>query len=115
WTSVLVLSGSFDMLTDMLIFLSYLFYGMSALGIFILRKRMPQVHRPYRVWGYPFVPAIFVLFSICFLSITLVNDISNYIQGRTIIINSLFGILLTCIGIPLFWYFKSKKKIDTAT
>jgi len=110
WTSVLVLSGSFDTLTDMLIFLSYLFYGMSALGVFILRRKMPLVDRPYKVWGYPIVPGIFVLFSIFFLTITLVNDISNYIQGKTVIINSLFGILLTCLGIPLYWYFKNNKK-----
>ena len=61
WTSVLVLSGSFDMLTDMLIFLSYLFYGMSAVGIFVLRKKMPDAERPYKAWGYPVIPALYVL------------------------------------------------------
>ncbi|MEP6647870.1 MAG: amino acid permease, partial [Saprospiraceae bacterium] len=109
WTSLLVISGSFDTLTDMLIFVSYLFYGMSAFGIFVLRKKMPETERPYKVWGYPFVPAIFVLFAAFFLIVTLFNDISNYMSGKSVLINSVFGILLTCIGIPLYWYFSSKK------
>ena len=46
WTSVLVLSGTFDILTDMLIFVSWIFYAMGAYGVFILRKKMPDVHRP---------------------------------------------------------------------
>jgi APA family basic amino acid/polyamine antiporter len=106
WTSMLVLSGSFDTLTDMLIFVSWLFYGLSAAGIFILRKKMPNAERPYKVWGYPFVPAIFVVFTIVFLVLTFVNDVSNYLSGRSVIINSLFGILLSLIGLPLYWYFK---------
>ncbi len=64
WASVLVLSGTFDQLTDMLIFAVYIFYGATAMGVFILRRRMPDAHRPYKVWGYPVVPAIFVLFCV---------------------------------------------------
>jgi basic amino acid/polyamine antiporter, APA family len=108
WTSMLVLSGSFDMLTDMLIFVSWLFYGMSAVGIFVLRYRMPDANRPYKVWGYPFVPAIFVLFTVFFLVATLVNDIRLFQSGQTELINSLLGLLLTALGIPLYWYFKKK-------
>jgi basic amino acid/polyamine antiporter, APA family len=108
YTSLLVLSGSFDMLTDMLIFVSWLFYGLSAAGIFILRKKMPNAERPYKVWGYPVVPAIFVLFTVFFLVLTLAADIGNYLSGKSAIINSLFGLLLTALGIPLYWYFKKK-------
>jgi APA family basic amino acid/polyamine antiporter len=109
WTSVLVLSGSFDMLTDMLIFVSWFFYGMSALGIFILRYKMPLAERPYKVWGYPFVPAVFVVFTFFFLIATLVNDIQLFSEGKSDIINSLLGLLLTAPGIPLYWYFKKRK------
>jgi basic amino acid/polyamine antiporter, APA family len=112
WTALLVLSGSFDMLTDMLVFVSWLFYGMSAAGIFILRKKMPHVERPYKVWGYPFVPAIFVIFTFFFLTATLVNDIRLYSAGKTEIINSLLGLLLTALGIPLYWYFKKRHHHD---
>ncbi len=113
WTSMLVLSGSFDMLTDMLVFVSWLFYGLSAIGIFILRKKMPLTERPYKVWGYPFVPALFILITFIFLALTLTNDISNYISGASPLINSLFGLLLTSLGIPLYFYFKRSSKQAT--
>lgn len=106
WTCLLVLSGSFDMLTDMLIFVSWLFYGLSALGVFILRKKMPNAHRPYKVWGYPFVPGIFVIITLFFLILTLTNDVNNYLTGRAPIINSLFGLLLVVLGTPLYFYFR---------
>jgi APA family basic amino acid/polyamine antiporter len=109
YTSILVLSGSFDMLTDMLIFVSWLFYGLSAAGVFVLRVKMSSTPRPYRVWGYPFVPAIFVLFTVFFLSMTLYTDIKLFVEGKSVIINSLFGLLLTALGIPLYWYFSKRK------
>lgn len=108
YTALLVLSGSFDMLTDMLIFVSWLFYGLSAAGLFILRYKMPDRPRPYKVWGYPWIPASFVLFTLVFLVVTLVTDIQRYQQGETPIINSIFGLVLTAIGIPLYWYFRRK-------
>jgi APA family basic amino acid/polyamine antiporter len=111
WTSVLVLSGSFDMLTDMLIFISWLFYGMSALGIFVLRYKMPLAERPYKVWGYPFVPGVFVVFTLFFLVATLVNDILLFSEGKSDIINSLLGLLLTALGIPLYWYFRKRSTL----
>lgn len=110
YTSLLVLSGSFDMLTDMLIFVSWLFYGMSAAGVFILRYKMPHKPRPYKVWGYPIVPAVFVLFTAFFLVTTLISDVYRFSTGETPIINSLFGLLLTALGIPLYWYFKSRPR-----
>ena len=63
WACILVLSGTFDQLTDMIIFAVFVFYGATALGVFILRKKMPDAPRPYKVWGYPVVPAIVILFS----------------------------------------------------
>ncbi len=108
WSCLLILSGSFDMLTDMLIFVTWFFYGMSALGVFVLRRRMKNRERPYRVTGYPFVPAVFVLFTAFFLGSTLYFDISAYLQHRTVLINSVFGLMITCIGIPLY-YFSGRK------
>ncbi|MCU0420021.1 MAG: amino acid permease [Cyclobacteriaceae bacterium] len=108
WTSLLVLSGSFDMLTDMLVFVSWLFYGLSAYGVFILRKKMADVPRPYKVWGYPWVPGLFVAFTGFFLVATLYNDTVNYLSGHSPLINSLFGLLLTALGIPLYFYFRQR-------
>ncbi len=108
WASILVISGSFDNLTDMLIFVSWIFYTMGAAGIFVLRKKMPDAERPFKVPLYPVIPIIFILFSSAFVVITLINDISNYRSGNTEIINSLFGLALVAIGIPFYVYFKSK-------
>ncbi len=109
WSTILIFSGSFDMLTDMLIFVSWFFYAMSALGVFILRRKLKDVHRPYKVWGYPVVPFLFVSFAAFFLLTTLYNDISNYRNGTTHVINSLLGVLITCVGIPVYYFQKSKK------
>jgi len=110
WTSLLVLSGSFDMLTDMLIFVTWCFYALSALGVMVLRKKMPDAPRPYKTWGYPFVPIAFISVSSFFLIMTLYNDITNYLNGTTPLINSLFGLALTAVGIPLYFYFKKREK-----
>jgi len=108
--SIFVISGSFDILADMFVFMSWVFYGLTVAGIFLLRKRMPDVHRPYKVRPYPLVPVIFILFTLFYIGTTLYSDISNYNSGKSPIINSVFGLLLTLAGIPLYWYLKRKKK-----
>jgi APA family basic amino acid/polyamine antiporter len=110
WSSLLVLSGSFDLLADMFIFVSWIFYGLVILGLFILRKKMPNAERPYKAWGYPVIPLIFMVFTAIYIATTLYNDINNYVQDRSPFINSVFGLILTAIGIPLYFYFKAKNK-----
>jgi APA family basic amino acid/polyamine antiporter len=110
WSSLLVISGSFDMLTDMFVFVSWIFYAIIAIGLFILRKKLPHADRPYKVWGYPIVPALFVVFTLLYLCLTVYNDVKNYIEGKTAIINSLFGLGLTLAGVPLYFYFRKKRK-----
>ena len=110
WSSLLVLSGSFDILADMFIFMSWVFYGLVVAGVFILRRKMADKERPYRVWGYPVVPVIFILFTGFYIGTTLYNDITNYRDGKSPVINSVFGLLLTGIGIPLYFYFKRKHR-----
>lgn len=60
WSSVLALSGSYDQLTDAAVFALTLFYAFVAGSIFIFRRRLPYAHRPYRTWGYPFVPILYL-------------------------------------------------------
>jgi basic amino acid/polyamine antiporter, APA family len=96
WACALVLSGSFDQLTDMLIFAAFFFYGATAFGVFIMRKREPHTARPYKVWGYPIVPAIFVLFCIALIIITCINR--PYEAG--------FGVLLMLTGVPFYYYWQ---------
>jgi APA family basic amino acid/polyamine antiporter len=102
WSSVLVLSGSFDQLTDMLIFASFIFYGATTLGVFILRRKMPDVPRPYKAWGYPVLPALFIMFCIVLVIVTLIT------RPR----EALFGLSLMAAGIPFYWYWNKKSTID---
>ena len=99
WACMLVMSGSFDQLTDMLIFAAFLFYGLTALGVFILRVREPNVERPYKVWGYPIVPALFVLFCFGLVANTIVTKPRE----------AIFGIMLILTGIPFYFYWTKKK------
>ena len=108
WTSVLIFSGTFDMLTDMLIFVSWGFYGLGAYGIFILRRTMPDAPRPYKTWGYPFVPVVFIVFAAGFLVFTVWSDIRNYINGDAPIINALYGMIMLAAGAPLYARFRRR-------
>jgi APA family basic amino acid/polyamine antiporter len=100
WASVLVLSGTFDQLTDMIIFAVFIFYGATTLGVFILRRKMPNAHRPYKVWGYPFVPAIFILFCIGLFVNTIVARPREAAIGMTLIL----------LGIPVYYFLKWKNR-----
>jgi APA family basic amino acid/polyamine antiporter len=110
---LMVLSGSFFILADMYIFIVWAFNLMLMIGIFILRKKMPDKERPYRVWGYPWIPILVILFNAFYLIITLVHDIQDYIGGKTKLMNSVFGIMVTAAGIPLYYYFRWKYKNKT--
>lgn len=106
----MVFSGSFYILADMYIYILWFFNLMLMTGLFILRKKMPGKERPYKVWGYPWMPLIVILFTAFYLVITLVDDVQKYVQGKTHIMNSVFGIVVTAAGIPLYLYFRWKYK-----
>ncbi|MDA0987047.1 MAG: amino acid permease [Bacteroidetes bacterium] len=108
WACIFVFSGSFDMLTDLFVFATWIFYGFAAYGLFILRKKLPNADRKYKVWGYPIIPIIFILFSILFVGLTLYNDIQNFLDGKTEFINSVYGLILTFSGIPFYLYYKKR-------
>jgi APA family basic amino acid/polyamine antiporter len=101
WSCVLVLSGTFDTITDYVIFAAWLFYMLGALGVIVLRKKMPDVPRPYKVWGYPYTPILFVIFSFLFLVNTLISDISNAAMGS----------LLILLGLPLYFWRTSRNNL----
>ena len=100
WASAITMTGSFDQLTDMLIFVSWIFYGLGAYGVFILRKKMPNAERPYKAFGYPILPAFFVLFSMFFVGFSIWYNVRN----------AVFGLILVVIGIPLYFYFLKQQK-----
>jgi APA family basic amino acid/polyamine antiporter len=100
WASLLVFSGSFDQLTDMLIFAAFIFYGATALGVFVLRVKMPDAPRPYRAWGYPIVPGIFVLFCVVLVIITLMSKPRE----------ALIGLCLIGSGVPFYLYWNRREQ-----
>ena len=107
-TCLFVLTGSFDMLTDLFVFITWIFYGFGAAGIFILRKKMPHAERPYRARGYPLAAIVFIIFAAFYFVLTLYTDINNYLSGKTHFISSVFGLFLTAAGIPFYFYFKKR-------
>ncbi|MDQ2975719.1 MAG: amino acid permease [Acidobacteriota bacterium] len=100
WAAVLALSGTFDQLTDLAIFAFWLFYGMVTASVFVFRRRDPDAPRPYRTWGYPVVPALFVLGTIYLIIFTIKNAP----------LQSLFGLLIIAMGLPVYWYFARKNQ-----
>ena len=109
WTSLFIITGSFDMLADMFVFITWIAYLFGAIGIFLLRKKMPDQPRPYKIWGYPVVPILFIAFSSFYLISTVWNDVTNYLNGRQPVINSVLGMVITGVGIPLYFYFKKRR------
>ena len=78
----------------MLVFASFIFYGATALGVFVLRVKMPDVPRPYKAWGYPFVPALFILFCVALIVVTLITKPRE----------ALMGLGLMMAGVPFYFY-----------
>src|SRR5215813_13659750 len=95
WSAILILSGSFDQLKDFAIFAFWLFYGMTAAAVFVFRRREPDAERPYRTFGYPFVPGVFVLVTILLIVSTIINTPRQ----------SAIGLLIIALGLPVYWYF----------
>ena len=110
WVSLLIISGSFDMLADMMVFISWIAYGLGAVGIFILRKKMSDRQRPYRIVGHPISTVLFIAFTAFFLASTVYNDVTNYLNHKQPVVNSVLGMVITALGIPLYFYFLKKKK-----
>ncbi len=101
WAGILTLTGSFDQLTNLAVFAFWLFYGMVAAAVFVFRWREPDAPRPYRTWGYPVVPALFVLVTICLIFVTMINDP----------VRSLAGLAIIAAGLPVYWYFSRRHRL----
>ncbi len=99
WSILLVWSGTFDQLTDMLIFSAFIFYGATALAVMLMRKREPLTPRTYKVIGYPFTPFLFCAFCVLLIGVTLQS------QPR----EALAGLGLIALGIPFYAYWTRKR------
>jgi APA family basic amino acid/polyamine antiporter len=100
WAIMLVFSGTFEQLTNMLVFASFLFYGSTALGVIIMRIKSPEMERGYKVIGYPFVPAIFFIFCVSLFVITIINKPHE----------AAWGLGLIATGLPVYYFLNKKTK-----
>lgn len=119
WACVLVIafSSSFNTLTDYAIFGLWIFYGLVTASVFILRRKMPDAERPYRAWGYPVVPVLFLLVTALLLGSTLWGVRGDAATGADLILHghlvtgfktiarnpSLAGLGLILLGLPFYW------------
>jgi len=100
WSSLLAVSGTYDQLTDCLLFAAWIFYGLTTSAVFVLRRRLPDAPRPYRTFGYPLVPALFVL-------------VSGWLIVNTAIarpVESAAGIVLILAGLPVYAWFHAAQR-----
>jgi len=103
--AVLCLSGKYGDLLNMISFVAVLFYVLTIVGIFILRKRQPDAERPYKAFGYPFLPAIYVIMGTAFCILLLVYT-GAYALG---------GLALVLIGIPIYFIAQRNSKNEPQT
>ena len=110
WTLTLLISGSYDLVTSMYVWVNWLFYFLMAYAVFVFRKK--KYKRAFSMPGYPYIPALFACFTVLYLMITLYSDILSFRAGSTPCIKSLMGLVLVLTGTPLyfiqFYYIKRK-------
>jgi basic amino acid/polyamine antiporter, APA family len=97
--ALLLLGGSFRQFFSLAIFAEWLFYMIAASTVFVFRRREPQVERPYRVLGYPLIPAVFIVVSALLLCYTFAGNLRNSAAGTAAIL----------AGIPVFYFFARRK------
>ena len=99
WASVLAVSGKFGDLLTYATFASLLFYILTIIGVFVLRKKEPDTERPYKAFGYPFIPAIYILVTVAICITLLVYDTFN--TG--------LGLGIVALGVPVYYLVMNKK------
>jgi basic amino acid/polyamine antiporter, APA family len=96
WASMLCLSGTYGQLLDFLIFSVLLFYILTISGIFVLRRTRPEMARPYRTWGYPVLPAVYIAMAL-FIEVQLLRYKPQYTWP---------GLIIVLLGMPVYWAWK---------
>ncbi|SHI79425.1 APC family permease [Lutispora thermophila] len=96
-----IFSGTFNTLTDLLVFVLWIFFVMGVFSIFILRKRVPVDRRPYKVPLYPITPIVGILGGIYIIYSTIISEP----------LNSIIGICIALVGLPVFYYLKRKNRV----
>lgn len=98
WASVFALLGSFDEITDSVVFAVWIFYAATTASVFVFRRKMPEAERPYKTFGYPVVPILFVIVAISLL----INEVYSHPLRCSI------GLGLILLGLPVYFYCKKR-------
>lgn len=105
WTCVLCISGSYGQLLDYIIFAALLFYILTIAGVFVLRRTHPEAERPYRAFGYPVLPGVYILMA-CFIDVVLLRYKPQYTWP---------GLIVVLLGIPVYYAWSRQKTKETST
>jgi len=100
WAILLVAMGTYEELFTYVVFAAWVFYALAGFAVIILRRKRPELPRPYRVFGYPWVPIAFVLASTWFLVNTLIEKPAE--AG--------LGVLMVALGVPVFYFWRRKSR-----
>src|SRR5205085_5396633 len=99
WASLLCLTGTYDELLKYIMFAVMLFYILTISGLFVLRVKKPNMERPYRAFGYPVIPAVYILLAIL-VAINMFIYQTKY---------SLNGLIIILTGVPIYYFFNKSK------
>jgi APA family basic amino acid/polyamine antiporter len=102
WAMSIIFFRSYDTLTDYQTFVLTIFFGLTAAAIFVMRRKAPDAHRPYRTLGYPVVPMLYLAIIVWLLIHTVVTSP----------VRSMIGIALVALGLPIYWYRARRGEID---
>jgi APA family basic amino acid/polyamine antiporter len=94
WAALLALSGTYSQLLDYVIFAQLLFYVLTVAAVFVMRSRRPDAPRPYRAWGYPIVPALYIVAATALMADLLIMKPAHTWPG----------LLIALSGAPIYWY-----------
>jgi APA family basic amino acid/polyamine antiporter len=98
WAALLTLSGTYTELLEYVVFAVVLFYALTLAGVFRLRRTRPEAPRPYRAWGYPVLPAIYIAFALFVEWALLIHK-----PGR-----SLAGLIIVALGVPVYFLWRKR-------
>jgi APA family basic amino acid/polyamine antiporter len=100
WSCLLCLSGTYQALYEFVVFALVIFFAATGLAVIVLRRKQPQTRRPYRAWGYPLLPLVFVLINVA----VFFNTVTA--QPR----KSIIGLIILSLGIPAYFYWIKRKE-----
>jgi basic amino acid/polyamine antiporter, APA family len=103
WTGVLIVSGSYEMLSTYTILSAWLFYTLCAAAVWILRRKIPDAPRPYRMWGYPVTLYLFLIVSVWFILDAMVNQP----------IPSLMAFFIAAAGVPFYFFWRGSASLNS--